>query len=87
MKTDDPVRRLEARVAQLEDELRQVREQLSHQSPVPWWESTAGMFKGDKVFAEIARLGQAARRAERKGAQKSRLANANGESRPAKSKR
>ncbi len=56
---------LELRVSRIEEELRQLRGQLTEQPNKRGWEAIVGSFKGDKVFAEIVRLGRQIRRADR----------------------
>ena len=56
---------LEARVAALEAELKQMKQILSssHQKKEPWWLEVAGSFEDDPTFDEAVRLGQEWRRA------------------------
>lgn len=50
---------LEARVAALEDELKQLKESLrDSKSKEPWWESIVGTFENDPCFEEAMRLGR-----------------------------
>lgn len=64
--SNEVIRRLEERVARLEDELRQLKDRSAkEQAQEPWWQKSAGMFEGDKAFAEIVRLGRQIRRAGR----------------------
>jgi hypothetical protein len=62
------VQQLEARVVELEREMRVLRAQLDGQDRVPWYRQVAGAFAGDSVHAEITRLGQKYRKAQRKTA-------------------
>jgi hypothetical protein len=62
----DAVQHLERRLAKLEKEVLAIKRHLSKNSDEPWWRRTAGMFKGDKAFAKIVRLGRQIREAERK---------------------
>jgi hypothetical protein len=55
---------LEAKVARLEEEIRDIRRLIADGSSVPWWKRIAGTFKDDPVFAEIVQLGQKIRREE-----------------------
>lgn len=61
------IQELTERVARLEKELGQLKAEVSKKKPSeqPWWEKIAGSQKGDKVFAEIARLGAEIRQADR----------------------
>lgn len=61
------VRELEERVTLLEQELRQLKEQMASRSEVPWYRQILGQFKEDPAFDEIVRLGRQIREAERKG--------------------
>jgi hypothetical protein len=50
---------IEVRVSKIEDELNQIRDCLAQtQSPANWIKKTAGAFRGDTDYAEIARLGK-----------------------------
>ena len=60
------VQQLEARVAALERELNSLRAQLNGGQQEPWYRRVAGAFADDPVYAEITRLGQKLRRAERR---------------------
>jgi hypothetical protein len=60
-------RQLEARIAQVEKELAEVRAALTGKQPTPWYEQIVGDFAGDKDFAEIVRLGRLIRRGKLKG--------------------
>jgi hypothetical protein len=60
------VQQLERRLAKLEREVLAIKKRLSIHGDEPWWRRTAGMFKGDKEFAKIVRLGRQIREAERK---------------------
>jgi hypothetical protein len=86
MTTDERIQELENRLARLEEEFRQVQRRPVAEPAQPWWERTAGMFKDDKAFAEIVRLGQAARRADRERAKKTSAAARNGQRRRPKQK-
>jgi phage shock protein A len=62
------VQQLEARVDELEREMSVLRAQLDGKERVPWYRQVAGAFAGDSVYAEITRLGQKIRKAERRKA-------------------
>ena len=59
--------KLEQRIAILEDQVAQLKEKLSLNSPKPWWEQIAGSFANDPIFEEAMRLGRAYREAQRPG--------------------
>jgi hypothetical protein len=61
----DVVRDVESRLTKLEQEVLAIKKCLATDSAQPWWRRTAGMFKGDKTFAKIVRLGRQIREAER----------------------
>jgi hypothetical protein len=67
--TEETLRQLEERVSRLEEEVREVKSQLKKEPEKPWWERTAGMFKGDKAFAAMVREMQKLRRADYAAAQ------------------
>ncbi len=52
------VTELEQRVAALERELNELKESLRKPPREKDWRSTAGMFTGDEVFAEMVREGR-----------------------------
>jgi len=57
------IKELEVRVAALEREVADLREQRNGQpslelNPVHWWRTQAGVFANDPVFDEIVRLGK-----------------------------
>ena len=60
------VQEIEARLARLEREVETIKFRLANGSDQPWWRQTMGMFKDDKAFAEIVRLGRKIRQADRK---------------------
>lgn len=60
------VQQLESRVARLEQELHELKTRLKAGERVPWFEQIVGAFKNDPAYAEITRLGQAIRKAERR---------------------
>jgi hypothetical protein len=60
------VQQLESRVAKLEKELLELKSRLKTGDRVPWYEQIVGAFKNDPAYAEITRLGQAIRKAERR---------------------
>jgi hypothetical protein len=62
----DAAQRFERRLTKLEADVLAIKRRLSLDNNEPWWRQTAGMFKGDKVFAKIIRLGRQIREAERK---------------------
>ena len=52
---------LEERVAAVEQELAQLKQQLqteSHPVPIPWWEKIAGSFAESEHYDEAMRLGR-----------------------------
>ncbi|MEW4570586.1 hypothetical protein AB1L88_22210 [Tautonia sp. JC769] len=50
---------LEARVAAIEDDLKQLKQSLGQAtSKAPWWESIVGTFENDPHFEEAMRLGR-----------------------------
>lgn len=59
---------LEKRVAALEAEMQQIRQQKKA-SPAadsrPWWEQIAGIYQNDPVFDEVERLGREWRESSR----------------------
>jgi hypothetical protein len=60
-------RQLEARIAQVEKDLADVKAALAGKRPEPWYEQIVGDFAGDKDFAEIVRLGRLIRLGKLKG--------------------
>ncbi|HMC88352.1 MAG TPA: hypothetical protein VKI17_02340 [Gemmataceae bacterium] len=64
---------MEQRIARLEKEIERIKARLPDHSELPWWQQTAGMFKGDKAFAEIVRLGREIREADRRKARKANV--------------
>jgi hypothetical protein len=60
------VQQLESRVARLEQELLELKTRIKTDDRVPWYEQIVGAFKNDPAYAEITRLGQAIRKAERR---------------------
>jgi hypothetical protein len=56
---------LERRVSQIERELAELKSAVAHQDKVPWYRQILGEFEGDEQYAEIARLGQELRQADR----------------------
>jgi hypothetical protein len=58
-------RELASRIKQLEAEVEKLKVQLATPQGGPWWKQIVGEFKGDKMFAEIARAGRRIRRADR----------------------
>ena len=61
------ISQLEKRLAQVEDELKELKAAMTPKPKVPWWREIEGGFKDDPVFAEIVRLGAEIRRRDRKG--------------------
>jgi hypothetical protein len=59
------VQELKERLERLEEEVAELKSQFGSKKGEPWWRRTVGMFKGDKAFAEIVRLGRQIREAER----------------------
>ena len=57
--------RLEARVKQLEADVRDLKARLQTEPESPWYRQILGMFADDPVFDEIVRLGGELRAAER----------------------
>jgi len=57
---EDSSQQLEARVANLEKELAQVKMILANTTNTkePWWLKVAGSFENDPTFDEAVRLGQ-----------------------------
>jgi hypothetical protein len=68
---------MESRLADVEEELRRIKQLLAVQGGTPWWKQMVGSHENDPVFAEIVRLGRAIRQGRRRG----------GKNRPASSKR
>ena len=62
------LKQMEARITSLEKELGALRARLSSGKPKPWYREIVGAFAGDRDYAEICRLGQQIRKAERKKA-------------------
>jgi hypothetical protein len=57
---------MEARLTQVEVELARLKSQVQARSPQRGWlDALTGVFKDDPEFAEILRLGQELRRADR----------------------
>ncbi len=61
-----PPTTLEKRLAKVEHELAEIKAEISRKRKEPWWQEIAGGFRGDPVFAEIARLGAEIRQADGK---------------------
>jgi hypothetical protein len=61
---------LNARLHRLEEEVRQLRAKINACAEPKGWQSIAGAHAGDPVFAEITRLGQKFREAERRKARR-----------------
>ena len=55
---------LEKRLVRVEKELAEIKAELANKRKQPWWQEIAGSFRGDPVFAEIARLGAEIRQAD-----------------------
>jgi hypothetical protein len=70
------VSRIEVRVKQLEDEVRELKSRLDAVSNVPWYRQILGTFADDPVFDEVVRLGREIREAERKPVKGSRARSA-----------
>ena len=64
------VARLEVRVKQLEEEVRDLKTRLEPVPQAPWYRQILGTLADDPVFDEIAQLGQELRAAERKSPRK-----------------
>ena len=54
-------RSLEQRIAEVERELKELREEVAQQKG-RWWEQIVGDFERDESFVEIVRLGAESRR-------------------------
>ncbi len=61
-----PSTTLEKRLVRVEKELAEIKAEIANKRKQPWWQEIAGSFRGDPVFAEIARLGAEIRRADGK---------------------
>ena len=59
---------LEERVALLEQEMDQVRQQLHGSAGVPWWEQISGVFADTPAFDSAVDLGRRYREAQRPAA-------------------
>jgi hypothetical protein len=59
---------LEERVALLEREVLQLKQQLPNPSAVPWWEQISGVFADTPAFDEAADLGHHYRASQRPAA-------------------
>jgi hypothetical protein len=57
---------LEARLSRVEQELAQLKASLARRPDKPWYREVVGSFAGDKVHAEIARLGRLIRQGKLK---------------------
>ncbi|HTI50165.1 MAG TPA: hypothetical protein VL475_04410 [Planctomycetaceae bacterium] len=65
--TED-LKKLETRLAKVEQELVMLRKSVGEphvDEGRPWWQKIAGRFSGDPAFAEIVRLGEKIRKADR----------------------
>jgi hypothetical protein len=60
------VAKLEVRVKQLEEEVRDLKTRLETAPNIPWYRQILGTFADDAAFDEIVRLGRQLRAAERK---------------------
>jgi hypothetical protein len=56
---------LEHRVSEIERELAKLKSAVLQRDKFPWWRQIIGEFEGNEAYAEIVRLGQELRRAER----------------------
>jgi hypothetical protein len=73
MRMSSTLEKLEARVAALEKEIKQIRSQLPEAAEQRhWWHGDAGRFENDPVFDEIVRLGREYRDSLRPGPRKKR---------------
>jgi hypothetical protein len=70
MKNHKPSK-LEARVARLEEDVKEIKALLEAQRP-KGWKSIVGAFANDPVFDEITRLGAEIREKEREKARRAR---------------
>ncbi len=60
------IQQFEQRLERLEKEIEALKCAMTNGPGVPWWEQIVGEFKGDRMFAEIARKGRQIRRGKRK---------------------
>jgi hypothetical protein len=60
------VSELEKRVRLIEQELRDLKEQVDRKRELPWYRQILGQFKDDPAFDEIVRLGRQIRESQRK---------------------
>ena len=60
-------RQLEARLKRVEQELAELKAKVAGKKGKPWYREIVGVFSGDKVFAEITRLGRLIRQEKIKG--------------------
>jgi hypothetical protein len=63
---------VEARLAALEQEVARLREILSRQQELPWWEKIVGTFANDPVYERAMKYGRAYRNSLRTGSRKKR---------------
>ena len=49
---------MESRLAEVEGELRLIKQLLADQDGTPWWKQMIGSHENDPVFAEIVKLGR-----------------------------
>jgi len=61
------IRQLEARLAQVEKELADLKSNVEPGSKEPWYREISGCFAGDPAFKEIVRLGRLIRQGKIKG--------------------
>ena len=64
------LQQIEERLGRLEEELGQLKAQVAATKGAeqPWWERTAGIFEGNKMFDRIVQDMEKRRRAERRAA-------------------
>jgi hypothetical protein len=61
---NDALQELQARVAQLEDQVSRLAAERRPRNAQPWWERIAGRFENDPIFDEIVQLGREYRQSQ-----------------------